>query len=101
MCCLCCVVLQSRLLLLITSELNQKHAGGRDPKVGGTTAVTASTGVAALHIGGQTIHSWAGIGFGEKPVKDLIDDIKSKSFVMKRWQNTRSLVIDEISMIDG
>lgn len=64
-------------------------------------AVTASTGVAALHIGGQTIHSWAGIGFGGKDVKELIDDIKSNSYVMKRWENTRSLVIDEISMIDG
>jgi ATP-dependent DNA helicase PIF1 len=74
---------------------------GRDPNVVVATAVTASTGVAALHIGGQTIHSWAGIGLGDKSVKDLIDNIKSNSFALKRWQNTRCLVIDEISMIDA
>ena len=31
-------------------------------------AVTASTGIAATHIGGSTIHSWAGIG-------DLLNDL--------------------------
>ena len=29
-------------------------------------AITASTGIAATHIGGFTIHSWAGIGIHEK-----------------------------------
>jgi ATP-dependent DNA helicase PIF1 len=94
-------LLQSRLLNIIVSKLNRQDSTAQDPKVVVATAVTASTGVAALHIGGQTIHSWAGIGFGDKDVKALINDIQSKSFVMKRWQNTRALVIDEISMIDA
>ena len=28
-------------------------------------AITAPTGIAALNIGGATIHSWAGIGLGD------------------------------------
>jgi ATP-dependent DNA helicase PIF1 len=98
----CVVALQqSRLLNFIVSKFNRTHVSGRDPKVVVATAVTASTGVAALHIGGQTIHSWAGIGFGDKHVKVLIDEVKSNSYAVKRWQNTRCLVIDEISMIDA
>ncbi|MFT7030077.1 MAG: GTPase SAR1 family protein, partial [Marinoscillum sp.] len=32
-------------------------------------AITASTGIAATHIDGQTIHSWSGIG-----IRDLINE---------------------------
>ncbi|ORY32230.1 hypothetical protein BCR39DRAFT_42421 [Naematelia encephala] len=31
-------------------------------------AITASTGMAAVNIGGCTLHSWAGIGLGQLPV---------------------------------
>ena len=31
-------------------------------------AVTASTGIAATHLGGVTIHSWSGIGVNAKRV---------------------------------
>lgn len=31
-------------------------------KQGSEPAITASTGIAATHLGGQTIHSWSGIG---------------------------------------
>ncbi len=33
----------------------------RATKKGKTVAVTASTGIAATHIGGTTIHSWSGL----------------------------------------
>lgn len=39
-----------------------------DPK---TTFVTATTGLAATNIGGTTIHSFAGIGFGQGSPKSL------------------------------
>lgn len=31
--------------------------------------VTASTGIAATHLGGRTIHSWAGMGINQLAVK--------------------------------
>ncbi|KAG9075646.1 hypothetical protein FS749_012667, partial [Ceratobasidium sp. UAMH 11750] len=40
-----------------------KDLGGPSESV----AVTGSTGIAAINIGGQTLHSWAGVGLGNKP----------------------------------
>jgi len=50
--------------------------------------ITASTGIAATHMGGMTIHSWAGIG-----VKDYLSDsdlaeIAEKPQVAKRFKDT-------------
>lgn len=64
-------------------------------------AITATTGMAALNIGGRTLHSWAGVGMGTKPVGDLIRDIQKKRDCLERWQKVRVLIIDEVSMLDG
>lgn len=60
--------------------------------------VTASTGIAATHMNGMTIHSWAGLGIG-----DTIDieKILTRSTLKKRMAETRVLIIDEVSMLDG
>ncbi len=64
-------------------------------------AVTASTGIAATHIGGVTIHSWSGIGI-KKVVSDYdLDRIAANERVAKRIARTAVLVIDEISMLDA
>jgi hypothetical protein len=62
-------------------------------------AVTASTGIAATHMNGMTIHSWSGIGIknflGEKELSQL----EEKKYLWKRFEKARVLIIDEVSML--
>ncbi|MEI6280834.1 MAG: PIF1 family DEAD/DEAH box helicase [bacterium] len=62
-------------------------------------AITASTGIAATHIGGMTIHSWSGIGIRTKLDKYDLDKIASSEYISKRINRTKVLIIDEISML--
>jgi len=64
-------------------------------------AVTASTGIAATHIGGMTIHSWSGIGARDTLNRYDLDQIMSREKTVKRLKKAQVLVIDEISMLDG
>ncbi len=66
-----------------------------------SVAVTASTGIAATHIGGMTIHSWSGIGARDQLTRYDIDAIAAKEKTAKRIKKAKVLVIDEISMLDG
>jgi ATP-dependent exoDNAse (exonuclease V) alpha subunit len=66
-----------------------------------TVAVTASTGIAATHVGGVTIHSWAGIGIKDSLSQKEIASLEDKKYLHKRFKNTKVLVIDEISMLSG
>ena len=62
-------------------------------------AITASTGIAATHIGGMTIHSWAGIGIKNKLNRAELSAIASNDYVFKRVGKAKVLIIDEISML--
>lgn len=62
-------------------------------------AITASTGIAATHIGGMTIHSWSGIGIKSRLDAYELDRIATSEYVAKRIRKTSVLIIDEISMI--
>lgn len=64
------------------------------------TIATASTGVAACHIGGITLHQFAGIGLGTG-TKERCFQLASRPSVISIWRKTKHLVIDEISMVDG
>lgn len=65
-------------------------------------AVTASTGIAATHIGGVTIHSWSGIGIKEEVTDLFIQNTRmNKEFLMRKVNSTRVLIIDEVSMLSG
>jgi ATP-dependent DNA helicase PIF1 len=65
----------------------------------GKVFVTASTGAAAVLCRGTTLHSFAGIGLGKESAERLI--MKLSKAARKRWGQASTLVIDEISMIDG
>jgi ATP-dependent exoDNAse (exonuclease V) alpha subunit len=62
-------------------------------------AITASTGIAATHIGGMTIHSWSGIGIKSRLTDYDLDKIASSEYVVKRVRRTKILIIDEVSML--
>lgn len=62
-------------------------------------AITASTGIAATHINGFTVHSWCGIGVRPKLTRYDLDHIAGNKRVYGRVNNARVLVIDEVSML--
>ncbi len=62
-------------------------------------AITASTGIAATHIGGMTIHSWSGIGIKTKLNKYDLDKIASNKRIVKHVRRSKVLIIDEVSML--
>ncbi len=64
-------------------------------------AVTASTGIAATHIGGLTIHSWSGIGIKHSLTKRDLNSIADNKRVANRIKKTKVLIIDEISMLSA
>ncbi|XP_012535683.1 ATP-dependent DNA helicase PIF1 [Monomorium pharaonis] len=64
------------------------------------TMATASTGVAACHIGGITLHQFAGIGLGTG-TKERCIQLASRPSAASIWRKTKHLVIDEVSMVDG
>lgn len=64
-------------------------------------AITASTGIAATHIGGVTIHSWSGVGIAERLSEQDVDAIAGKEHVARRVGKSRVLIIDEVSMLSG
>ncbi|HTR18458.1 MAG TPA: PIF1 family DEAD/DEAH box helicase [Candidatus Paceibacterota bacterium] len=64
-------------------------------------AVTASTGIAATHINGMTIHSWSGIGIKSNVSDYEIEMIQSREKTARRIVTAKVLIIDEISMLDA
>ncbi len=60
-------------------------------------SVTATTGLAATHLGGTTIHSWAGIGISDEIESGFADNMsKSRREIIEK---TDILIIDEVSML--
>lgn len=60
-------------------------------------SVTATTGLAATHLGGTTIHSWAGMGIHDSVPDNFAEHIaKGRREII---QTTDVLIIDEISML--
>ncbi|XP_074640369.1 ATP-dependent DNA helicase PIF1-like [Tubulanus polymorphus] len=79
------------------SFLLKKIIGALPPQ---HTVATASTGVAACHIGGTTLHAFAGIGSGTAALQQCVE-LASRPAVAQQWRKCHHLIIDEISMVDG
>ena len=63
--------------------------------------LTATTGTAAFIIGGQTIHSYMGMGIGEESTADIFIKIKKKAGIYRTLVELDVLIIDEVSMLDA
>ena len=69
----------------------------RAKKQGKSIAVTATTGLAATHLNGTTIHAWSGIG-----VSSVFDKHEANKLGKQRQELIKKadiLIIDEISML--
>ncbi len=62
--------------------------------------ITSTTGIAAVNIKGQTLHSWAGVGLCRNPVHKTVEKIKTRVSTYKQILNCKILAIDEISMLN-
>lgn len=80
-----------------TYLLNQYIAWLRDHNI--PVAVTASTGIAATHMGGMTIHGFSGIGIRDYLSDYDLDALTQKPYLSKRFEETQVLIIDEVSML--
>ncbi|XP_043843659.1 ATP-dependent DNA helicase PIF1 [Dromiciops gliroides] len=79
------------------SYLLKRILGSLPPK---GTVVTASTGVAACHIGGTTLHAFAGIGSGKAPLAQCVA-LAQRPSIRQSWLSCQRLVIDEVSMVEA
>lgn len=61
--------------------------------------ITASTGIAATHMGGVTIHSWSGMGVHAFLSEYDIEGMREKPYLAKRFERVKVLIIDEVSML--
>ena len=66
---------------------------------GTSYAYTASTGIAATHGNGVTIHAWSGIGVRDALTRRDLDTLAANRRLAARIERTQALVIDEISML--
>jgi len=82
-----------------TYVLNQYIDYLKTHKVG--VGVTASTGIAATHLNGMTIHSWSGLGVKDALTQKDIKGMMVRKHMRDKFSNTKVLIIDEISMLHG
>lgn len=62
-------------------------------------SITASTGIAATHLQGTTIHAWSGIGIKDSLSTRNLRELKEKKYLKKNIDKSKVLIIDEISML--
>jgi ATP-dependent DNA helicase PIF1 len=83
---------KTHLVNILINDLAKKH-----PK--GSIFVTATTGVAATHVNGTTVHHFSGLFDSNENWGLSVKKISGKA--RQRWQYARVLFIDEISMMSA
>jgi len=63
--------------------------------------ILASTGAAAILVGGRTFHSFFGLGIFEGGISATIERAVENKRLVKRINETDTFVIDEVSMLSG
>ncbi|KAG5358137.1 ATP-dependent DNA helicase pfh1 [Yarrowia sp. B02] len=63
--------------------------------------VTAPTGLAAVNVGGMTIHRWTGLGLMKEDPAVCIKKLQNIPRAAAIWKYTQVLVIDEASMVSA
>jgi len=63
--------------------------------------ILASTGAAAILIGGRTFHGFFGLGIMEGGPRLTVEKALNSGFLIRRVCKAHTIVIDEISMISG
>lgn len=66
-----------------------------------TCGITAMTGSAAILIGGQTLHSYLGIGLAKGTACELARNVRKVPSCYKLLRRLDALIIDEVSMMDA
>ena len=66
-----------------------------------TTFVTATTGLAASHVGGMTVHAFAGVGVSDSTSVAGFVAAARRPAAAARWRSCTHLVVDEISMLSA
>jgi len=64
-----------------------------------SVAVLASTGTAAILLGGRTLHSFFGLGIMEGGAEAVVERALKHRGIVQRLRKTKTVLIDEISMI--
>jgi ATP-dependent exoDNAse (exonuclease V) alpha subunit len=80
------------------SYLINEFLRDKDPK---EYPILASTGAAAILLGGRTFHSFFGLGIMEKGVEDTVQFALKNANVKRRLKKAILVVIDEVSMLPG
>lgn len=62
--------------------------------------ITSTTGIAAVNVKGQTLHSWAGVGLCRNTIQATVEKIKTRPSQYRQIKNCKMLAIDEISMLN-
>lgn len=75
-----------------------KHVYGAAKKKISVCALTGSASI-LLECGATTLHSWAGIGLGNKTASELVSLIAGNKYKRANWLKTQVLITDEISML--
>ena len=62
--------------------------------------ITSTTGIAAVNVKGQTLHSWAGVGLCRNTIEAVVEKIKSRQSQYRQILKCKILAIDEVSMLN-